>query len=191
MTETGPGRQAPATTTRYESYSHEAMVAEVNAGNDPAAAGEIGAQWAELAGKLRESTQALTVLTSRSEENWQGDAGDAMRGVLAKAAGWLDQASGVSAGVGDSVSRQAEVAARAKAEMPPPVPYDPAEMIRSAAGSGDIRWLVGLSDAMAEQRAAAEAARIKAVDVMNARDLALHGLAAAESFGAPPALGAS
>jgi len=114
-----------------------------------------------------------------------------MRGVLAKAGGWLDKVSAVSAGVGDSVSRQAEVAARAKAEMPPPVPYDPAEMIRSAAGSGDIRWLVGLSDAMAERRAEAEAARIKAIDVMNARDLALHGLAAGESFVAPPALGAS
>jgi hypothetical protein len=184
-------RQAPVTSTRYESYSHEAMVAEVNAGNDPAAAGEIGAQWAELAGRLQESTQALTGLTAHSQESWQGEAGDAMRGVLAKAAGWLDKVSAVSAGVGDSVSRQAEVAARAKDEMPPPVRYDPADMIRSAAGGGDIRWLVGLSDAMATRRAEAEAARIKAVDVMNARDIALHGLAAGESFGAPPALGAS
>ncbi|MDT7728502.1 MAG: hypothetical protein QOI21_5078 [Actinomycetota bacterium] len=191
MTEIEWSRQAPVASTRYESYSHEAMVAEVNAGNDPAAAGEIGAQWADLAGKLEESTQALTGLTTRSEESWQGGAGDAMRGVLAKAAGWLDKVSAVSAGVGDSVSRQAEVAARAKDEMPPPVPYDPARMIRSAAGGGDIRWLVGLSEAMAARRAESEAARIKAVDVMYVRDTALHALAAKETFGAPPALGAS
>ena len=86
-------REAPTTSTRYESYSHEAMAVEVAAGNDPAAAGEIGGQWAELAGKLQESTQALIDLTAGSEESWQGDAGDAMRVLLVKAAGWLDRAA--------------------------------------------------------------------------------------------------
>ena len=184
-------REAPTTSTRYESYSHEAMAVEVAAGNDPAAAGEIGGQWAELAGKLQESTQALIDLTAGSEESWQGDAGDAMRVLLVKAAGWLDRAAAVSSSVGDAVSQQAGVAARAKAEMPSPVSYDPGGMIREAAASGDILRLVELSDAMSARRAEAEAARVKAVDVMNARDAALHGLAGKESFGAPPALGAS
>lgn len=184
-------RQPPITSARYESYSHEAMAAEVAAGNDPAAAGQLGGQWAELAGKLDESTQQLAALTARSEEAWQGEAGDAMRGVLAKAAGWLGQVSVVSSGVGDSVVMQADVAARAKAEMPPPVAYDPAGMIRDAAGSGNILLMAGLSDAMSARRAEAEAARAKAVDVMNARDTGLHALADQGSFGAPPALGAS
>jgi hypothetical protein len=183
---TGP--EVPLASTRYESYSHEAMAAEVGTGNDPAAAGEIGAQWMELAGRVQESTQALTGLTARSEETWRGEAGDAMRSVLRKAAGWLDQLAAGSARVGDAVSQQAAVAARAKAEMPPPVPYDPVGMIRGAAASGDILSLVGLSGAMAARRAEAEAARLKAVDVMNSRDAALHALAGGESFGPPPTL---
>ena len=91
------GPEVPITSTRYESYSHEAMAVEVGAGNDPAAAGEIGAQWLELAGRVQESTQALTGLTARSEETWRGEAGDAMRSVLRKAAGWLDQLAAGSA----------------------------------------------------------------------------------------------
>jgi hypothetical protein len=113
-----------------------------------------------------------------------------MREVLAKAAGWLGQVSVVSSGVGDSVAMQADVAARAKADMPPPVAYDPAGMIRDAAGSGNILLMAGLSDAMSARRGEAEVARAKAVDVMSARDTALHALAGGESFGAPPVLGA-
>ena len=187
----GAGLRPPVAGTRYESYSHEAMAAEVAAGNDPAAAGQIGGQWAELGGKLQESTQRLAALAAQSEEAWQGEAGDAMRGALARAAGWLDQAAVVSSGVGDSVTQQADAAARAKAEMPPPVDYDPAVMIRDAAGSGNLLLMAGLSDAMSARRAEAEAARLKAVDVMNTRDAALHALAGKESFGAPPALSAS
>jgi hypothetical protein len=184
-------RQAPITSTRYESYSHEAMATEVAAGNDPATADDIGGQWGEFAGKLQESTQALADLAVRSQETWQGEAGDAMRGVLAKAAGWLEQVSAVSSEVGDAVSQQAGVAARAKAEMPRPVPYDPAGIIRGAAASGDVLRLAALSDVMADRRAEAEAARMRAVDVMNARDAALHALAGREPFGDPPALGAT
>jgi hypothetical protein len=167
------------------------MVVEVTNGNDPAAAGEIGGHWVELAGKLGQSTQALTDLTAGSEESWQGEAGDAMRVLLVKAAGWLDQVAAVSSSVGDAVSQQAGVAARAKAEMPSPVSYDPGDMIREAAVSGDILRLVGLSDAMSARRSEAEASRVKAVDVMNARDVALHALAGKESFGSPPKLDAS
>jgi hypothetical protein len=191
MSVSGTGKQPPVAGTRYESYSHEAMAAEVAAGNDPASAGQIGGQWAELSGKLQESTQQLAALAAHSQEAWQGEAGDAMRGVLAKAAGWLDQVAVVSSGLGDSVTMQADVAARAKAEMPPPVAYDPAGMIRDAAGSGNLLLMGGLSDAMAVRRVEAEAARLKAVDVMNARDAALHALAGKESFGTPPALSAS
>jgi hypothetical protein len=73
--------------------------------------------------------------------------------------------------------------------MPPPVPYDAASMIREAAG--DVLRLVGLSEAMAVKRAEAEAARLKAIDVMNARDGALRAAVPARSFDAPPDLGPS
>ncbi|MFD2491651.1 PPE domain-containing protein [Amycolatopsis jiangsuensis] len=170
--------------------SHAALAAQVLDGNDPAAAGSAGARWTELSGRLRESIGSLTALSAGSRESWQGEAGDAMRTVLARAAGWLGETSAMSTVVGDAVTGQAEVAARARAEMPEPVEFDPATMIRSAAASGNVLELAGLSFEMDVRREAAEAARQKAIDVLRTRDTALHGLVPRADFPAVPQLGA-
>ncbi|PFG50540.1 PPE family protein [Amycolatopsis sulphurea] len=179
----------PEPVARYEAMSHAALAAQVHEGNDPAAAGSAGARWSELSGKLRDSIGSLTALAADSQENWQGETGDAMRAVLAKAAGWLGETATVSTVVGDAVAGQAEVAARARAEMPEPVEFDPAAMIRSAAASGDVLELAGLSFVMDIRREAAEAARQKAIDVLRTRDTALRGLVPQAAFPAAPALG--
>ncbi|WP_199431869.1 PE-PGRS family protein [Qaidamihabitans albus] len=181
-------RAVPEATRRYESYRHEELKAEVESGNDPTAAGEIGRAWADLAVRLREAGEALTGMVAGSEEQWQGAGGDALRAVLGRAAGWSDRSAELSDLLGDAVGQQAAIAAKAKAEMPEPVPYDPAGMIRDAAAGGDIRLLAGLADALAARRAEAEAARQQAVDVMYARDEALRAAAPATSFPAPPEL---
>lgn len=177
--------EPPAPAARYESYSHEAMAAEVAGGNDPVAAGEVGARWEELSRRLQDSTEELARLIAGTHESWQGEAGDAARAVLGKASHWLAHSAGVSSTLGESVSGQAEAAARARADMPPPVAYDPAAMIRDAAGSGNILMLAALADEMEAHRAEAEAARQKAIDVMNTRDAALYGLAPRTGFSAP------
>ncbi|KAA9153773.1 PE-PGRS family protein [Amycolatopsis acidicola] len=180
-------QQVPEPVRRYESYTHEAMAAEVAAGNDPAAAGEIGEQWAGLGTRLRETMQALGAISGQSLESWQGPAGDAVRATLGKAASWSEQATEVSLALSDAVNQQAGIAARARAEMPPPVPYDPVSMIRQAA-QGSLLDRIGLSDAMAARREESEAARAKAIDVMNARDGALRAAVPSRSFEAPPEL---
>ncbi|WP_158887308.1 PE-PGRS family protein [Amycolatopsis anabasis] len=184
-------REVPESGRRYDAYSHEALKAEVETGNDPGAAGEIGEQWATLGTRLRESTEALGKIAERSEDHWQGTGGDALRGMLAKAAAWSGHATEVSFSVADAVTQQAGIAARAKDDMPAVVSYDPAQLIRDAAASGDLLALVGLSETMSARRDEAEAARAKAVDVMNARDAALRAAVPAQSFDPPPALGAS
>lgn len=182
-------RQVPGTDRRYESYSHVAMRAEVEAGNDPAAAGEIGAQWSDLAERMHESTETLRRLSDGSREVWQGSAAEALRAVLGRAIFWSDEAAGVSSSVGESVSQQAAISAKAKAEMPEPVEYDAGSVIREAALGGDIVGLIGLSDALSALRAKAESARQKAIDVMNNRDAALRAAVPAMMvFAAPPPL---
>src|SRR5438067_1805968 len=119
------------------------MAAEVEAGNDPAAASEIGQGWSGLGVRLRESMQALAAISQRSQEVWQGDAAEAMRQTLADAAKWSGEATEVSYAVADAVTNQAGIAARARAEMPPPVHYDPVGMIRDAIGSGGLLAMVG------------------------------------------------
>ncbi|WP_020660651.1 PPE domain-containing protein [Amycolatopsis benzoatilytica] len=190
MTDTPAGSPVvPVPSARYEAFSHAALAAQAVDGNDPAAAGESGARWAGLAHRLQDSISGLAALSSGSEETWQGDSGDAMRAVLGKAANWLAETATVSVQVADAVQGQAEVAARARADMPPPVDYDPAAMIRSAAASGNVLELAGLSFAMDARRAEADAARQKAIDVLRTRDAALHSLVPRTGFPAVPALG--
>jgi hypothetical protein len=165
------------------------MAAEVERDNDPVAAGEAGARWDGLAKRLHESTADLAALITGTHETWQGDGGDAARASLDRAAKWLSHSAAVSASVGSSVGAQADTAARARADMPPPVTYDPAAMIRDAAGAGNILVLAGLADEMEARRAEAEAARQKAIDVLRTRDAALRGHVPAEAFADPPALG--
>ncbi len=184
-----PDAEPPVPAARYESYSHEAMAAEVERDNDPVAAGEVGARWDGLAKRLHESTADLAALIAGTHETWQGPGGDAARASLGRAAQWLSDSAAVSASVGTAVGAQADAAARARADMPPPVTYDPAAMIRDAAGAGNILVLAGLADEMEARRAEAEAARQKAIDVLRTRDTALHGHVPAETFAAPPALG--
>ncbi|HET6501825.1 MAG TPA: PE-PGRS family protein [Amycolatopsis sp.] len=181
----------PEPARRYESYTHEAMVAEVETGNDPAAAGEIGAGWGQLGARLRESMQALSAISLRSREMWQGTAADAMRETMGRAADWSGRATEASYAISAAVSDQAGIAARARAEMPPPVPYDPLGMIRAAASGGSLLDLIGLSEALSARSEAAEAARLKAIDVLNARDAALRAAVPSQSFDSPPDLGTS
>jgi len=183
--------EPPVPVARYESYSHEAMAAEVEQGNDPVAAGETGARWTELARRMEDATADLAGLIAGTHETWQGKGGDAARASMNRAAQWLSHSAVVSASVGQSVTGQAGAAARARADMPPPVDYDPAAMIRGAAASGRLFDLAALSDEMAARADEAEAARMKAIDVMRTRDEALRGLVPKESFPAPPSLGGS
>ena len=181
--------EPPVPAARYEAYSHEAMAAEVERDNDPVAAGEAAARWEGLAKRLHESTADLAGLIASSQENWRGAAGDAAREAVSRAARWLSHSAAVSASVGGAVGAQADAAARARADMPPPVTYDPASMIRDAASSGNVLVLAGLADEMAARRAEAEAARQKAIDVLRTRDTALRGHVPAETFADPPTLG--
>lgn len=187
MTEHPPATK-PRQASRYEAYSHEAMRAEVENGNDPAAAGQVGREWTELAARLREAGEVLNEVSSASAQAWYGPAGDALRSVLGRAALWSGEVASASATIGDAVGRQAEAAARARVEMPEPISYDPAGMIRTAASSGQVWQLVGLADAMERRRAEAEAARQQAVDVMYARDDALGDAVPQVGFPDPPPL---
>lgn len=181
--------QVPEPVRRYESYTHEAMAAEVADGNDPSAAGRIGGQWAGLATRMRESARALEAIAEQAGEAFDGPAGEALRATLARAHSWSGHATDVSSAVSEAIARQADISARARDEMPPPVAYDPAAMIREAATKGGFAALAGLSDAMEERRVAAEEARQKAIDVLNARDAALRAAVPDRFFEAPPELG--
>lgn len=178
-------REVPISTRRYEAYSHQALKAEVEDGNDPGSVGEVSAQWGELAARLAESAQAIAKASGGSESSWTGEGGDAMRASVMSTASWSRQAADFSVGVANSLAGQASIASRAKQEMPEPVDYDPGQIIRSTVQSGNIIALCSLPATLWAKQAESEAAKQKAVDVMNARDAGLHTTAVREGFPQP------
>lgn len=179
---------APETNRRYEAYTHEQLKAEVGAGNDPESAGEIGRGWTALGQRLRAACEALTATHGSSEDSWQGAGGEALRAALSRASAWSTHAADTAAAVGGAVTQQAGAAAQARAAMPEPVSYDPAEMIRSAATGGDLAAMAGMTDMMDDRRQRAEQAWRQAVDVLYTRDRALRDGVPASSFTPPPSL---
>lgn len=178
----------PVNHRRYESYSHERLRDDVVNRNDPSGAGEQSAEWSELARELREVGDVLAALTDDSEAAWRGDAAEAVRSAVRAATEWSRRAAEVSDTVGSAIAEQAEAAARARADLPDPVSYDPAGMIREAAVGGDVWQLVGLSDAMSARAEEAERVRQKAVDVVYTRDSAFDTAVPRTEFPGPPSL---
>lgn len=178
-------REVPISTRRYEAYSHEALKAEVETDNDPSAVGEIGFEWAELAGQFADHAEVIKTAAQSSEQSWQGAGGDAMRASVLSMAAWSHQAAEASVNMANSMAKHSAIAARAKHDMPEPVEYDPAGLIRSTVQSGNIFALCALPGVLWANRAASEAAKQKAVDVMNARDAGFHTAVVTEGFPQP------
>src|SRR5690349_8287478 len=132
-----PGRQAPVPNLNPDAQSHEALKAMTDAAN-PAGAQAVADGWAELAAKSDEAADLFQRAIQNSEPGWTGEAADAMRAHLARVAAWTRETGAAYRVAGDAIARQSEAAEVAKSSMPPPVPYDPAQMIRDASASGNL-----------------------------------------------------
>jgi hypothetical protein len=183
------GRQAPIPNMNPDAHSHEALKAMTDAAN-PAGSQAIADGWAELAAKSEEAGQLFQRAIQNSEPGWTGEAAEAMRAHLARIAAWTRQTGTAYQAAGEAIGSQGEAAAVAKSSMPPPVPYDPAQMIRDASAGGNIADLAALPFRMYEQKQKHDAAHDEAARIVAARDKAFSESAGAvPSFTPPPLLG--
>src|SRR6266540_3276600 len=128
------GRQVPSPSMNAQAQSHEALKAMTDAA-DPAGSTAIAESWGDLASGFDQATELFQRAMLSSEPGWTGEAADAMRAQLARIARWTKETGAAYRAAADAIGAQSEAAGSAKTAMPPPVPYDPAQMIREAAAS--------------------------------------------------------
>ena len=186
---TGDGmRQAPTPSMNPRAQSHEALKAMTDAA-DPAGVQAVADGWAELASGFDEAARLFERTVLRSSAGWTGDAAEAMRGQLARIAMWSEQTGAQYRAAGSAITEQSGAAETAKRNMPPPVPYDPAQMIRDARASGNLFELAALPFKLYAQKQRHDAAHEQAAEVVTNRDTSFANAAAAvPAFIPPPSL---
>lgn len=182
------GRQVPAPDLNPHAQSHEVLKGMTDAA-DPAGSQAVADGWAAMASGFDEAAELFQQAMLNSTVGWTGEAAEGMREQLARVATWSKATGARYQAASAAVGEQSAAADSAKTAMPPPVPYDPAQMIRDAAASGNISEMAALPFAMYAQKQKHDAAHDQAAEVVSNRDLAFADAAArVPVFSPPPSL---
>jgi hypothetical protein len=182
------GRQAPAPSMNPQAQSHEALKAMTDAA-DPGAAQAVADGWAEMAAGFDEAARLFQRTVLSSATGWTGDAAEAMRTQLARIALWSEKTGAQYQAASGAITEQTGAADTAKRNMPPPVPYDPGQMIRDARESGNMFEMAALPFKMYAQKQRHDAAHEQAVEVVGNRDSSFAAAAGSiPAFIPPPSL---
>lgn len=107
---------------RWSGYSHEELYEQINAGPGPAASHASMERWAGVSAALTEINADLLAGVLRSGATWEGDAADRARSGINPLASWADEARAGAEEMRTSAELQADYIAKARADMPAPVP---------------------------------------------------------------------
>lgn len=107
--------------TEFSQYSHAQLVSMLFAG-DPATARSAGDTWDGTARSLHERADDLSRQLSSFEDQWEGDAADQYRTMIADLAGGIRKVADTALSIRDLTYSAAESLTEAQQQMPQPVP---------------------------------------------------------------------
>ena len=160
---TAGGNTGDGTGNRWQGYSHGELYQLIKSGPGPASAGVVANHWSGLSDALNEIQQDITSGVAASGAGWEGSAADAARFALAPLGDWAEQAALAADTMRVSTDLQGQLLAKARADMPPPVPVT-AEQPNPAVT--EVAHLFGFQTDHEIQEAAADAAEQRAFEVM-------------------------
>jgi len=149
---------------RWSGYSHEELYAQINSGPGPRASHTSMERWEGVSAALAEINSELLAGVLRSGASWEGAAADQARSGLNPLAAWADDARGGAEVMRLSAELQADYIAKARADMPPPVPVTAEKPGLLEAG---LTHLVGGQTDYEKQEKAHNAAEQRAREVMS------------------------
>jgi hypothetical protein len=147
----------------WAGMSHPELYHGATVDSEPAAAYELGRDWAELGADMVDQARVLAALVAGTESGWQGTAAESVRSAVLALTRWCDDAGASALAVGECVTEQAAAVETARTQMPEPVDFDWDATLGSFAGAGDP--MAAVSD-VREHSERARAALERAVDVM-------------------------
>ncbi|MGH3914679.1 MAG: hypothetical protein ACRDTC_14925 [Pseudonocardiaceae bacterium] len=182
-----PAADIPRTHARH--YEHPQLKAMIDTSTH-GQVDELGKVWNELGNAIMNFGASLHHTATSLDAVWKGEAGLAARDMLVKLAKWSEQTGQGVQYMSTTMRTQADAAGKAKADMPDPVPYDPAvyqNQINST--SNPFKWIQILGDAR-EQYEQHNAAREEAIRVTETYSTSLHNTnGTMPAFTPPPEFG--
>ncbi|MGV9365754.1 hypothetical protein [Amycolatopsis sp. NPDC003731] len=176
--------------TLWNNASHEQMNEAITQDANPATVAETSEEWVRVGNDLGTHQKTLADAINASTNNWQGDAGDAVREHLAGVGKWL----GATAQGATLAGRQQEIHSQALNETQrqmvanPPVQFDLQSTNQRLMSMTDpIQYAAAAGEAMQTYRAQ-QAARDHAAQIMTQYDETIGAAVATPRFPAPPKL---
>lgn len=174
------------TDNRWQGYSHQELYDQLNSGPGAKAAGPAVDTWAGLSTTLDELQQDIGAGVRASGASWEGIAADSARDALGPLGDWAQQAASAADMMRVSTELQAGLLAKARADMPAPVPVT-AEQPNGIVTA--LQHLIGEQTDHEIQEASANAAEQKAFQVMAQYESGTSdNTASLGDFGQPPDL---
>jgi hypothetical protein len=174
----------PPPNQNYPHLTHEQLKALVTQNSEPGQAYAAGDEWKGVASQLRDAAITLDAAINGSQSHWEGAAADLARAHLAKVRDWSADTAEFFNATGTAMHDQVDAAAKAKADMPNPVDFDPAKMIEQAAVN-PIAMLT-LPATMYATYEASNSAKDQAVKVLQTRDASMQQASSAIPAFTPP-----
>ncbi|MEU0537815.1 hypothetical protein [Amycolatopsis tolypomycina] len=176
--------------TLWNNASHEQMNEAITQDANSATVAETSEEWVRVGNDLGTHQKTLAGAINASTNNWQGDAGDAVREHLAGVGKWL----GATAQGATLAGRQQEIHSQALNETQrqmaanPPVQFDlQATNQRLMSMTDPVQYAAAAGEAMQTYRAQ-QAAREHAAQIMTQYDETIGAAVATPRFPAPPKL---
>ncbi|WP_211764120.1 WXG100 family type VII secretion target [Kutzneria sp. CA-103260] len=167
--------------------SHDQLKTLVTQDVEPGTAYKAGDEWQGLADQMRDAAITLDAAINGSQSHWEGAAADLARAHLAKVRDWSADTAQYFNATGTAMHDQVDAAAKAKADMPDPIEYNPGKMLAQAA-TNPIS-LIALPAEMYLTHEASNDAKNKAVQVIQARDASMQSASSSiPAFTPPPDL---
>ncbi|MQA09652.1 MAG: hypothetical protein GEU98_14080 [Pseudonocardiaceae bacterium] len=184
------GPSLPGPDHNYPAQSHEQLKSWVDQNNDPGGSQGVADEWRDVGQRLTIASELLKGAVEGSADRWTGSAAERMREAVAAYGKWSAHTGASAEQLSGAVGEQSSSAADARNRMPDPVPYEPGKMIGDAVKSGNILDIASLPGKMAAQKAAHDAAKQQAEQVVQARDTTLQAVGSnVQPFAPPPSLG--
>ncbi|GAB3294491.1 hypothetical protein [Parasphingorhabdus pacifica] len=110
--------------THYLSFEHKQLASFVRDNFDTGTVHEVGRLYHDHGSKLIEFSDRIRTAAQKTEQNWTGDAGNAMRAHVTQVAEHMGHSGGAARLTANQVGMQAESGERAKNAMPEVIEFD-------------------------------------------------------------------
>ncbi|MGH3940667.1 MAG: hypothetical protein ACRDTG_18930 [Pseudonocardiaceae bacterium] len=182
-----PAAEIPRTNAR--SYEHPELKGMIDTSTQ-GQVDQLGEVWNKLGNDIMNFGASLHRTATSIDAVWEGEAGLSARNMLIQLAKWSEQTGQGVQYMGTTMRTQGDAAGKAKADMPDPVPYEPAvyqDRINST--SNPIEWVQSLGDAR-ENFERHNAAHEEAIRVTETYSTSLHNTnGTMPAFTPPPEFG--